>query len=88
MAHFDKTSKEYISNGHYKIDDKDFMSIWTFKNEYSMPRNEPEINEKEGDELFSNTKEDHTCKNEVGKKDKSHIYPVDELIAFYSNYSL
>lgn len=35
MAQYSKESSEYISNGHYRINGVDYMSVWTFKNKYS-----------------------------------------------------
>lgn len=86
MAHFDEKSKEHRSNGHYEIDGVEFMSIWTFKKEYLLDRNERAINEAEGDQLISSGVENHTCKTETGNSDKAHIYPIDDLVFFYADY--
>ena len=32
--YFDKNSPEYVSNGHYKIGELEYMSVWTYKKIY------------------------------------------------------
>jgi len=36
MNYYNKESEERISNGHYKIDGEDFMSVWTYKDKFHM----------------------------------------------------
>ena len=36
MTHYSKNDLEYRNNGHYQINDIDYMSIWTFKNKHNI----------------------------------------------------
>jgi hypothetical protein len=45
MTNYSSESPEYISNGHYKIDGVEFMSVWTFKNAHKMTMKSKNPNE-------------------------------------------
>ena len=40
MVEYSKESSEYVSNGHYKIKEVDFMSVYTFKKAHNMSMKE------------------------------------------------
>ena len=83
MAHFDNTSNEYLSNGNYNLDGREFMSIYSFKKKHNLNPNNHSSNGTEGQELISNKVECHTCKPDFGNFDKVFIYPINELEKFY-----
>lgn len=81
---FNRESKEYIDNGHYRVDDIEFMSIWAFKNNNSLPNNITEINAEEALRLGNiEGVVIHTCVPDFGNFEIINIYPIDELKRFY-----
>ena len=40
MIDYSKESPEYIANGHYRINEVDFMSVYTFKKTHNMSMKE------------------------------------------------
>lgn len=81
---FNRESNEYIDNGHYRVDDIEFMSIWTFKNKNFLSNNTTEVNGE--DALRLRNIEGiiiHTCEPDFGNFEIINIYPIDELRRFY-----
>jgi hypothetical protein len=83
MAKFNKESKEYVSNGHYKINGTDFMSIWTFKKKHNINPNDNNSNGSEGQELNNLCFNIHSSSPDFGGFSTIYIYPVEELESYY-----
>ncbi|MGB1117257.1 MAG: hypothetical protein ACPG30_00930 [Parvibaculales bacterium] len=84
MAQYDKNSPEYVNNGHYKINDKEYLSIWAFKKKYDIEPNNNGENGKEGKELAVQALGDiHSCIPDFGEFNNVFIYPIDELAKYY-----
>lgn len=85
MTDFDKTSPEYVRNGHYRINGTDFMSVWTFKNNYHpASENKTHINGPEGQALAQRCSEVYSTKPDFGGFNEILIFPVSELRDFYN----
>ncbi len=85
MAQFSKESPEYISNGHYRINGGEFMSVWTFKNKNrgaTSPNTTP-INGQEGKELAQQCSEVYSSKPDFGGFDEILLFPINELREYY-----
>ena len=76
-----KDSPEYVNNGHYKIDEQDFMSVWTFKNTHNL--SQKTMNPNEGKELSAKCSIKFGSKPDFGSFDFIYIYPVSELEDYY-----
>lgn len=83
MNKFKKGDSEYISNGHYSIEDSEFMSIWTFKKQNGIEPNFDKVNGPEGIELFNMGVKTYDSIPDFGNYDSVLLYPVDELKSFY-----
>lgn len=83
MSKFKKGDKEYISNGHYLIENIYYMSIWTFKKQNGIEPNYDAVNGPEGIQLFDLGIKSYNSKPDFGNYDSVLIYPVDELKSFY-----
>lgn len=83
MGQFDKNSKEYISNGHYKIDGVDYMSVWTFKKKQCIEPNNNNANGSEGQQLNKLGFNIHSSTPDFGGFSTIYIYPVEELEKYY-----
>ena len=84
MKNYSKNSPEYVSNGHYKINDIDFMSIWTFKRKHSgTTENTTPINGSEGKELVQICSEVFSSTPDFGGFSEIFIFPVSELKKYY-----
>lgn len=82
---FKKGDKEWQENGFYIIDNKEYMSIWTFKNHYNPnSENTTAQNENEAIILLSNNTPFYTSKPDFGSFREIKIYPVENLKEFYS----
>jgi hypothetical protein len=46
-----KESPEYQSNGHYLVNEENWMSIWTYKNRNNIEPNNNRVNGDEGREM-------------------------------------
>lgn len=86
MTDFDKTSPEYISNGHYRINGTDFMSVWTFKkkNMGMTTPNKTDINGPEGKKLAQICDEVYSTKPDFGNFNEILVFPIEELKKYYS----
>ena len=82
-AIYDKSRKEYVSNGHYKINGKDFMSIWTFKKVFGVNHNNTNVNGAEGKNLIAQGIKFFVSKPDFGGFNTIYIYPVCKLIHYY-----
>lgn len=82
---FSKDSPEYRSNGHYRINGKDFMSVWTYKKThgFSPTENTNPKNSEEGRQLAQICSEVHSTKPDFGRFPEILVFPVDELNSFY-----
>ena len=83
MAHFDKDSSEYKSNGHYEIGGVDYMSIWAFKKRNNISPNDKESNGREGRELTAKYKEIHSSSPDFGGYSKIFLYKLSDLEDYY-----
>ena len=83
MAQFDKNSSEYLDNGHYNINGREFMSIWTYKKSNNIEPNNNNINGAEGQELMANGVEHYSSTPDFGGFSIIYIYPVEELENYY-----
>jgi hypothetical protein len=83
MGQFDKNSEEYISNGHYRINGVDFMSVWTFKKKHGIEPNNNSANGSEGQELNKLGFNIHSSTPDFGGFSTIYIYPVEELEKYY-----
>ncbi|MBX3164458.1 MAG: hypothetical protein KF900_08255 [Bacteroidetes bacterium] len=83
MKKFSKDSSEYIENGHYKINEVDFMSVWTFKNKYGIKPNDNTNNGTQGKELIQRGIEYHASTPDFGGFEEIYIYPVEALKNYY-----
>ena len=82
---FSKDSKEYLSNGHYQINGREFMSVWTDKktHRFSPTENTTPINSEEGRQLAQVCSEAHSTEPDFGRFSEILVFPVDELKSFY-----
>lgn len=83
MKVFKKGDSEYISNGHYKIDGEDFMSIWKYKKINNIFSSNSQ-NGADGIELFNQGVKFFESEPDFGYFDKVLIYPVADLDRFYN----
>jgi hypothetical protein len=81
---YNKTSEEYISNGHYRINGEDFMSVWTFKKKYGIFPNTNQSNGEDGQTLMSEDVTFYPTKPDFGGFNTIYVYPVTELKKFYN----
>lgn len=83
MGQFDKNSKEYISNGYYRVNGIDFMSVWAFKKKHGIEPNNKNANGSEGQELNKLGFNIHSSTPDFGGFSTIYIYPVEELEKYY-----
>ena len=84
MAQYSKESSEYIVNGHYRINAVDYMSVWTFKNNYSgTTDNTTSINGSEGKELTRKCSKYYSTEPDFGGYNKIYVFPIGELKKYY-----
>jgi hypothetical protein len=79
--------KEYIKNGHYKIDNIEFMSIWAFKKYILKRSNEENITDEnfsDANKLLANKTSFYKSKPDYGNFNEIKIYSVEKLKEFYS----
>ena len=81
MVIYSKESPEYKGNGHYIINDIEYMSVWTFKNKHDLPQKSQNPNE--GKELSSISSDKLASKPDFGSFDSIYIYPVADLEDYY-----
>ena len=86
---FDKDSIERVKNGHYKINIEgsfiDFMSVWTFKNEYNLPDNNREknaFNTKEMNAVYGEYP--YKCITEKGESIEVALHPIQQMQEYYN----
>jgi hypothetical protein len=86
---FDKNSIERVDNGHYKINIEgyfiDFMSVWTFKNEYRLANNTKEQNAY--DTKYMNVRYGEypfKCLTEKGEPIEVFLHPVEQMEDYYN----
>jgi len=84
MEHFDKSSNEYLSNGHFLINEEEFMSVYTFKNTHGLEPNSNKINGDEGQEIIASGVRYHSCTPDFGNFDKVFIYPINDLENYFN----
>lgn len=77
--HFDKDSKEYRGNGHYYINNEDWMSLWTYKKKNNIEPNTNSVNGDEGKALIANGVSIHSSKPDFGNFDKIYLYRIEDL---------
>lgn len=76
--------KEYIENGHYRIDNIDYMSIWTFKNNFETnSENTTEQNFSDANKIIPLNSDYYRSKPDYGYFNEIKIYPVRTLKKFY-----
>jgi hypothetical protein len=86
MPKFNQKSPEYISNGHYRINGQEFMSVWTYKNKIGAPTaNTTPINGEEGKQLAQRCSIVHSSEPDFGAYKEILIFPVEEMRTFYGN---
>lgn len=83
MEKLDKHSPEYISNGHYKIDGIDFMSVWTYKNKKGIEPNNTTSNSSAGLYLHA-TCESIPTKPDFGNFDVIYIFKKEDLDKYFN----
>ena len=85
LPEFSKESPEYVSNGHYRITIKDFMSVWTYRKThgFSPTENTTSKNGEEGRQLAQICSEVHSTEPDFGRFSEILVFPVDELKSFY-----
>lgn len=81
MVEYSKESPEYISNGHYRIKEVDFMSVYTFKKTHNMSMKEK--NPDEGMKLAAKCEIKYKTKPDFGAFDFVYVYPISELEDYY-----
>ena len=81
MTNYSSESPEYISNGHYKIDGVEFMSVWTFKNAHKMTMKSKNPNE--GKDVAAKCDVKYKTKPDFGSFDFIYVYPISELEDYY-----
>jgi len=82
---FKKDDNEWQENGFYIIDNKEYMSIWTFKNHYnSVSENSIQKNRSEAIVLLSKNIPFYISKPDFGSFNEIKIYPVEKLKEFYN----
>jgi len=79
-----KNSSEYISNGHYKVDGEDFMSIWTYKNKKRIEPNDTKTNGSDGLIMYD-AYASIESKPDFGYFDKIYIFRVQDLDIHFEN---
>ncbi|MBQ21667.1 MAG: hypothetical protein CMD31_13005 [Flavobacteriales bacterium] len=85
---FNKNSEERVKEGHYKITIEgsfiDFMSVWTFKNEYKLPDNTKEQNELDSKEMnFKYGAYPYKCLIEKEDPLAVSLHPVEQMEDYY-----
>lgn len=84
MSKFNQNSPEYISNGHYRINEQEFMSVWTYKNKIGAPTdNTTPINGEEGKQLAQRCSIVHASEPDFGAYKEILIFPLEEMRTFY-----
>jgi uracil-DNA glycosylase len=84
MKIFKKGDSEYLSNGFYKIEGEEFMSIWSYKKRNDISPNTNSINGDDGIELFNQGIMSFESKPDFGNFDKVLLYPKVDLDRFYN----
>lgn len=77
------TKEVYQSNGHYRINSIDYMSIWTFKNKYQIKENTNDINAADSKELVSRGIGYEISVPDLGRFPTVKIFKVDDLEQYY-----
>lgn len=87
MEQFKKGDKEYKENGYYTIEGIDYMSIWTYKNknDFSRQENTNSINGSQAIQLLNDGIVFHNSKPDFGGFSEIKIFPVSNLLEFYSD---
>lgn len=86
MTTYKKGSAEYLENGYYRINNKEYMSIWTFKNHNLITPNNNKVNGEEGKKLVSSGVEYFISAPDFGPFREIKIYSMDGLKEMYSTY--
>lgn len=84
MKIFKKGDLEYISNGFYKIEGEEFMSIWSYKKRNDISPNTNSVNGDDGIELFNQGVKSFESEPDFGNFDKVLLYPTTDLDRFYN----
>lgn len=75
---------EYVENGYYKFDNKEYMSIWAFKNNYmTKSENITEQNYLDANKLYNQKTPYFKSKPDYGYFNEIKIYLVNDLKMFY-----
>lgn len=81
---YKKGDEEYSSNGHYIIDEVDWMTIDAFKQTFGInERNNPKANDEEGMVIYKRY-ESLPSKPDKGKIAEVYLYRTDDLAEFYA----
>ncbi len=80
---YKKGDPEYISNGHYRIDGEDWMSIWTYKKKVGHSDNSTATNGREAKELLSLGKSTKNSEPDFGNYGTILLYRENDLNSFY-----
>ena len=84
MTHYSKNDSEYRNNGHYQINDIDFMSIWTFKNKHNIQPNTNASNGEDAQALMAKGGIFHTSSPDFGNQfAKIYIFTVTSLNNYF-----
>lgn len=79
-----KKSPEYISNGHYKVDEEEFMSIWTYKNNQGIKPNDIESNGSDGMVMYDSYASIES-KPDFGSFDKIYVFRLEDLAKHFKS---
>lgn len=85
MNVFKKDDPEYISNGFYKIDGENYMSIWSYKKEKNISPNTNSENGEDGIQMFNQGFKSYESEPDFGNFGKVLLYPLEKLNEFYTN---
>ena len=75
---YNKSDKEYIKNGHYFIEGRDWMTMWTFKNEYKIAGNNPVQNTLDTVKLKAPFTMFYKCMPDMGQGER-HLFSLKDL---------
>lgn len=82
---FQQGDSEYIENGHYLIEELEYMSIWTYKCKHKVDSiNTSSVNGSEAIKLLNSNIANYHSKPDFGNFGSIRLYPVTELRRFYN----
>lgn len=83
MNKLKKGDQEYISNGHYRVEGEDFMSIWTFKNKKGITPNDTASNGSAGLHMKAAYESIPTVPD-FGNFDTIYVFNVRDLSTYFN----